>query len=283
MKTIPSIADLRAELAAAPRPVVLVPTMGALHDGHAALIAEARRLASGGGTVCVTIFVNPTQFGPNEDFDAYPRTLDADAAICAREGADLIFAPNAAEMYAPDASVAVDESLLSRHLCGARRPGHFAGVCLVVLKLFNIAGADIAVFGKKDYQQLAIIRRMVRDLNVPIEIAGCETVREPDGLALSSRNRYLTAAAARPCSRPPARRCSPAAIRSARANATPPRSATPSARGSPGTRRSAGSIISRSPTPRRSSRWTRSAPPAQALPAVFFGKARLIDNVEVEA
>ncbi|RBP39772.1 pantothenate synthetase [Roseimicrobium gellanilyticum] len=175
------------------RPLVIVPTMGALHEGHLDLMREARTLAGDGGSVAVSIFVNPLQFGPKEDFAKYPRELEADSAKCASVGVDAIFAPSAEEVYAPDRSVIVLETKLSKVLCGASRPGHFDGVCTVVLKLFNIMQPDISVFGKKDYQQLAIIKRMVRDLNVPVEIVGSETVREADGLAMSSRNRYLSA------------------------------------------------------------------------------------------
>lgn len=171
--------------------VVLVPTMGALHEGHLALVREARALAGEHGQVAVSIFVNPLQFGPNEDLDRYPRTLEKDLAGCAEAGADVVFAPSAAEVYFPDRSISVSESSLSTGLCGASRPGHFDGVCTVVAKLFNLFQPDEAVFGKKDYQQLAIIRRMVRDLNFPITIHGLETVREADGLAMSSRNQYL--------------------------------------------------------------------------------------------
>lgn len=183
-----------AEMAAlvGQKPVAFVPTMGALHEGHAALIREARRLAGKHGTVVVSIFVNPTQFGPGEDFERYPRSLEADREICARAGADVVFHPSAAEMYPPDSSVAIRETSLSQLLCGASRPGHFAGVCTVVAKLFNLVRPDLAVFGKKDYQQLAIIRRMIRDLNMRVEICGLETVREADGLAMSSRNAYLS-------------------------------------------------------------------------------------------
>lgn len=182
-----------AEMAAftGQRPLVLVPTMGALHAGHAALVREARRLAGKGGTVVVSIFVNPTQFAPGEDFDAYPRNLDADRETCSRAGADVIFHPAAGDMYAGDASVTIGESRLSRLLCGASRPTHFAGVCTVVAKLFNLVRPDIAVFGKKDFQQLAIIRRLVRDLNMGVQVHGVETTREDDGLAMSSRNTYL--------------------------------------------------------------------------------------------
>lgn len=166
--------------------------MGALHEGHLTLIRRARQLAGAGGSVVVSIFVNPAQFGPKEDFSKYPRPLQEDIAKCRQAGADAVFAPAPEQMYAPDFSTWVDESLLSRGLCGASRPGHFRGVCTVVAKLFHIVGPDIGVFGKKDAQQLAIIRRMVRDLNFQVKIDGVETFREPDGVALSSRNRFLT-------------------------------------------------------------------------------------------
>ncbi len=185
---------LRGWREAASAPVVLVPTMGALHEGHAALIRTARQLAQPEGSVVVSIFVNPTQFGPGEDYSRYPRTLAADEALCRAAGADVIFQPEPASMYLPGHSVTVEESALSRGLCGAARPGHFRGVCTVVAKLFHLVQPETAVFGEKDYQQLAIIRRMVRDLDFPVRIVGHPTVREADGLALSSRNRYLTAA-----------------------------------------------------------------------------------------
>jgi pantoate--beta-alanine ligase len=174
------------------RLVVLVPTMGALHAGHLALVDRARREAGSRGLVAVSIFVNPTQFGPHEDLSKYPRPLRRDLELCRRHGVDLVFHPDAASMYVPDASMSVDETLLSAGLCGAARPGHFRGVCTVVAKLFNIVRPEAAIFGRKDYQQLAIIQRMVRDLNFPVRIVAHETVREPDGLALSSRNVYLT-------------------------------------------------------------------------------------------
>jgi pantoate--beta-alanine ligase len=192
MKLLTTMAELRAWRRGAGR-VVFVPTMGALHEGHAALVREARRLAGTAGRVVVSIFVNPLQFGPGEDLDRYPRTLDADLAICAAAGADRVFAPPVDEVYLPDRSIQVSESRLSRVLCGASRPGHFDGVCTVVAKLFNLVQPDDAVFGKKDYQQLAILRRLVRDLDFPVQLHGLGTVREPDGLALSSRNRYLSA------------------------------------------------------------------------------------------
>ena len=184
--------DLRTSLAALPRRRVLVPTMGALHEGHLALIHRAREAAGPDGTVAVSIFVNPIQFDRPGDLAAYPKPLEDDLAKCEAAGVDLVFAPEAGAMYFPDRSITVTESLLSTHLCGATRPGHFDGVCTVVLKLFNLFQADAAIFGEKDVQQLAVLRRMVRDLDVPVEIIGHPTVREPDGLAMSSRNVRLT-------------------------------------------------------------------------------------------
>lgn len=193
MKITRSISVVSRLCRAARGPVVLVPTMGALHRGHAALIEKARALAGRDGLVVVSIFVNPTQFGPNEDFSRYPRPFAADRKLCAAQGADVIFQPTTEAMYPAGFSAFVDESEVSARLCGASRPGHFRGVCTVVLKLFQIIQPDMAVFGLKDFQQCAVIRRMVRDLNVPVRIVPVETVRERDGLALSSRNRYLTA------------------------------------------------------------------------------------------
>jgi pantoate--beta-alanine ligase len=172
--------------------VVLVPTMGALHAGHAALIKRARKVAGAEGSVIVSIFVNPTQFGPKEDFSKYPRTFDADRVLCEAHGADAIFHPSAGAMYDADHSTWIDEESVSGPLCGASRPGHFRGVCTVVLKLFNITLPDSAVFGLKDYQQFTVLRRMVRDLNLPVRMIGAPTVRDRDGLALSSRNKYLS-------------------------------------------------------------------------------------------
>jgi pantoate--beta-alanine ligase len=167
---------------------VLVPTMGALHHGHLELIKRARQHAGPEGTVIVSIFVNPIQFDRANDLDAYPRPVESDLEKCLAAGVDAVFLPDAAAMYHADRSVTVTETMLSRTLCGATRPGHFDGVCTVVLKLFLLTGCHAAVFGEKDFQQLAIIRRMVRDLDAPVEIIACPTVRESDGLAMSSRN-----------------------------------------------------------------------------------------------
>jgi pantoate--beta-alanine ligase len=186
-------AELRAAVAqarAAGNVVGLVPTMGALHAGHAKLIEAARAEC---GFVIVTIFVNPTQFGPKEDFARYPRQLEADREVCAAAGADLIFAPPPALMYPEWFATYVEVHGLQDVLEGASRPGHFRGVATVVLKLFNLAQADVAFFGQKDAQQVRVIATMVRDLNVPVRVAVVPTVREPDGLALSSRNQYLDA------------------------------------------------------------------------------------------
>ena len=165
--------------------------MGALHPGHEALIGGARREC---GIVVVSIFVNPLQFGPNEDYARYPRTLEKDVEICRRQGTDVVFNPSPDEMYPLPPLTFAQVTRVSEHLCGKFRPGHFRGVATVVLKLFNIVRPDRAYFGEKDMQQLAVIRRMVADLNIPVEIAAVPTVREPDGLAISSRNQHLNSA-----------------------------------------------------------------------------------------
>jgi pantoate--beta-alanine ligase len=186
-----SIEATRAAVAAArSRGLVvgLVPTMGALHAGHASLIQAARGQT---GFVVVSIFVNPTQFGPNEDFARYPRPLDDDLRLCIQQGVDLIFRPDVPTMYPPASRTVIEVRDLQDLLCGASRPGHFRGVATVVAKLFHIVAPDVAYFGQKDAQQTRIIQQIVRDLNFPIDIRVCPIVREPDGLALSSRNRYL--------------------------------------------------------------------------------------------
>lgn len=192
MQIVRTVAELRRTVAAwkaAKERVALVPTMGALHEGHLALARLAREHAK---RTVTTIFVNPTQFNDPKDLANYPRTEEKDARLLHREGVDLIFAPSAAEMYAHDASTKVIVEKVSDGLCGAYRPGHFEGVATVVSKLFNQSQPDCAVFGEKDFQQLQIIRRMVRDLDIPIEIIPCPTVRESDGLAMSSRNQRLS-------------------------------------------------------------------------------------------
>ncbi|MBI2388974.1 MAG: pantoate--beta-alanine ligase [Deltaproteobacteria bacterium] len=190
---IREIDPLRARLALARERglrVGVVPTMGALHRGHLALIAEARRRAQ---VVVVTVFVNPTQFGPNEDFKKYPRTLEKDVEACRAMGAELVFAPeNESVLYPPGDETRLRVPETTKHLEGAFRPTHFEGVATIVLKLFNVVGPGVAVFGRKDYQQLQVVTRMARDLFVPMEIVGIPTVREDDGLALSSRNAYLS-------------------------------------------------------------------------------------------
>ncbi len=178
------------ELRAAGKKIAFVPTMGFLHAGHISLMKKARQEAD---VLVASIFVNPTQFGPNEDLDAYPRDFERDEKACSEVGVDYLFYPTPNNMYSDDFSVWVDEDCLSGVLCGNDRPGHFKGVCTVVLKLFNIVQPNVAVFGKKDAQQLRVIRRMVRDLNVPVEIMAGEIVRESDGLAMSSRNSRLSA------------------------------------------------------------------------------------------
>lgn len=251
-----------------------VPTMGALHEGHAALVRAAKARTA---FVVVSVFVNPTQFGPKEDFAKYPRALEADTQLCAEAGADLIFAPSAEEMYPllPPLTT-VDVSTLGDHLCGASRPGHFRGVCTVVLKLLNVVRPSFAFFGAKDYQQAAIIRRMVRDLNVNVGIEVVPTVRDPDGLALSSRNRYLSAneRAAAPGIH--------AALQATKARAATVRDVPAleaelrAALGAiPGARVDYASIVDADtlqPLPKLDR-------PAVAAVAVFLGTTRLIDNV----
>jgi pantoate--beta-alanine ligase len=188
MEVITTVASLRQRLGSA-LGVALVPTMGNLHEGHLDLV----RLAQGEGrTVVVSIFVNRLQFGPSEDFDRYPRTLEADVAKLEALGVDVVFAPDEHELYPVPQQIFVEPPAIASDLCGAFRPGHFRGMATVVLKLLNAVGPEIAVFGKKDYQQLHIIRSMVEQLNLPVRIVAGDTRREPDGLAMSSRNQYLS-------------------------------------------------------------------------------------------
>lgn len=194
LPVVRTVADLRARVGEWRREgqrIGFVPTMGALHEGHLSLVRRARTRAE---RVVASVFVNPTQFGPHEDFEAYPRDEARDAALLAEAGCDLLFAPSVEEMYPPGASTTVTVAGVSEPLDGQARPGHFAGVATVVTKLLNQCAPDVAVFGEKDFQQLQVIRRLVRDLDLPVEIVGGATARAEDGLALSSRNAYLTAA-----------------------------------------------------------------------------------------
>jgi pantoate--beta-alanine ligase len=197
--TRPVVASTRADLASALDPtrsgggrVALVPTMGALHEGHAALVSTARGRVTDADAVVVSVFVNPLQFGPGEDLDRYPRTFEADLEVCADRGADVVFAPALTEVYpGGDPEVTVEPGPLGGVLEGATRPGHYRGVLTVVAKLFGLVRPDAAVFGQKDYQQLVLVRRMVEDLCMGVDVVGAATVREPSGLAMSSRNAYL--------------------------------------------------------------------------------------------
>jgi pantoate--beta-alanine ligase len=197
MNLVHTIEETRAAITAARRQgrsIGFVPTMGNLHEGHFSLVDAARQ---GSDFIVVSIFVNPTQFGPGEDYESYPRTLEADAAECERRGVDLVFAPSPGEMYPEGFATTVHVSGVTETLCGASRPGHFDGVCTVVAKLLGIVMPDRAYFGAKDFQQSVVVRRMATDLNWPVEIVVCPTVREADGLAMSSRNQYLSARARR--------------------------------------------------------------------------------------
>ncbi len=281
MKTIVSIAGMKAvarEARADGRTIGFVPTMGFLHEGHLSL---ARASKSGCGLTVVSIFVNPAQFGPTEDFKTYPRDIVHDAALLEKEGVDILFLPEAGEMYPPGYGTYVEVCGLQDRLCGASRPGHFRGVCTVVLKLFEIVRPDIAYFGRKDAQQAIILTRMARDLDLDIRIDVRPIVREPDGLAMSSRNAYLS---------PDERRAAPVLIRSLRAAET---------RISAGDRRAAAVVagiremIGREPLARID--FVEAVGAADLAPvetlgdgtlialAVFIGKTRLIDNVVVGA
>jgi pantoate--beta-alanine ligase len=189
VKTIRTIEALRAELATAPRPIGLVPTMGFFHDGHLSLMRAAR---AANATVVVSLFVNPAQFGPNEDLESYPRDEGRDLELAEAQGVDVVFAPAVEEIYPDDFSASVRVGQLTETLDGIARPGHFDGVTTVVTKLFNIVQPDAAYFGQKDAQQALVIRKLVADLNMPVRIEVCPTIREGDGLAMSSRNAYLT-------------------------------------------------------------------------------------------
>ncbi|MCL2780302.1 MAG: pantoate--beta-alanine ligase [Actinomycetia bacterium] len=269
MRVAHSRAELAETIARLPGALALAPTMGALHDGHLALIAAARRSAD---SVLVTVFVNPLQFGPTEDLAAYPRSLDADLAACARAGADAVWAPAVADVY-PDGepTVRVDPGPLGSELEGSSRPGHFSGALTVVARLCNLIRPALAVFGEKDYQQLVLIRRMAADLELGVAVAGVPTVREPDGLALSSRNVYLSAddrVRARSLAR---------ALRAGRAAAPGGAAAVLAAAAAELAGLDVDYLELRDPElgppPRRG--------PARLLVAARVGRARLIDNTEV--
>jgi pantoate--beta-alanine ligase len=274
MKIVTTGSAMRGILKDLPRPCVLVPTMGAFHPGHLSLMRRAREIAGTGGTVVVSIFVNPIQFDRPNDLAAYPRPIDSDLADCEATGVDVVFTPTAESMYFPDRSVTITENLLSRGLCGATRPGHFDGVCTVVLKLFLLSGCDVAVFGEKDFQQLAIIRRMVRDLDLPVEIISSPTIREADGLAMSSRNARLT-----PEHRADAPRIHQALIHAA--GLTDPAEILASARAaidhSPFARIDYLSLVDATTLQAA----TSLAFPCVLATAVFYGDVRLIDHVQL--
>ena len=275
--TIEEVRDAIARARGLGMSIGFVPTMGALHEGHAALIRTAGQPSA---FVVVSIFVNPTQFGPNEDYSKYPRTLEADRKVCAAAGANLIFAPSAEEMYPANSATFVDVAELGETLCGASRPGHFRGVCTVVLKLFNIVVPDVAYFGAKDYQQARIIQRMVADLNLPMIVKVEPTVREADGLALSSRNRYLSAeqrAAAPAIQRALQAICDRAAV-GERDVSVLEAALEADLAAIPGARVDYASIVD-SQTLQPIANVDR---PAVAAAAVFFGTTRLIDNIVIE-
>lgn len=259
-------------LRSAGRLVHFVPTMGALHEGHLALIRQARRNPN--AVVVVSIFVNPLQFGPNEDLSRYPRPLEADLAACRAEGVELVFTPSVDDMYPPGATTTVDPGPLGTELEGAARPGHFAGVLTVVAKLFNVVRPHAAYFGEKDYQQLVLIERMVRDLNMDVRVLGVPTVREADGLALSSRNAYLD-----PAQRQDAVTLSAALTAGARAASEGPEAVLAAAR----------AVFDATPDLRPDYLELRSpglaAAPAtgdaRLLTAARIGSTRLIDNIPV--
>ena len=272
------IAELRATVGAyraAGESVALVPTMGALHDGHLALVRAGRRLCR---RTIATLFVNPTQFGPHEDFRSYPRDEAGDAAKLVAAGADTLFAPALAEIYPPGFSTTVTVAGVSEGLCGDFRPGHFAGVATVVTKLLLQAMPDVALFGEKDYQQLQVIKRLARDLDIPVRIEGVETVREPDGLALSSRNWYLS---------PAERRAAPTLFRvlteiaerlAGGAEAAPLLAEGRTTLSGAGFDPVQYLEVREAETLRPLARADR---PARVLAAAYLGKTRLIDNVPV--
>lgn len=270
-RTIP---DLRRAVAALPRPLALVPTMGALHAGHVALVDEARRRAA---TCCTSIFVNPLQFGPTEDLARYPRDEAGDLARLDAAGCDLVWLPSVDAMYPPGAATTVEVGGPTEGFEGAARPGHFRGVATVVLKLLHQVGPDVALFGEKDWQQLQVVRRMAADLDLPVEIAGVPTVREPDGLALSSRNRFLS-----PAERAAAPRLF-AVLRSVAARIAGGEAVADALRSGRDALRDAGLApdyldLVDAATMRSQRDWR---PPARLVAAARLGTVRLLDNVPV--
>jgi pantoate--beta-alanine ligase len=268
------IAPVTRALRSTGRKVALVPTMGALHEGHRELIRHARR-APGAVVPAASIFVNPLQFGPGEDLERYPRPLEADLEACREEGVELVFLPGAADMYPDGADTTVAPGPLGDLLEGAVRPGHFAGVLTVVAKLFHIVAPDLAFFGEKDYQQLILVKKMVRDLDFPVSVVGVPTVREPDGLAVSSRNVYLT---------PEERRRAPVLHRALAAGAAI------SARGPQAVLDAARAVLADEPALQVEYLELTDpdlgpdpqAGPARLLAAARIGRTRLIDNVAVQ-
>jgi pantoate--beta-alanine ligase len=277
VRVLQAVREARDALESVRKPdtlIGLVPTMGALHPGHEALIQAAREES---GAVVVSIFVNPLQFGPNEDYTRYPRPLEKDLEICRRHGVDLVFVPSAQEMYPLPQRTFTEVTRVSEHLCGAFRPGHFRGVATVVLKLLNIVQPNRAYFGEKDMQQLAVIRRMVTDLNVPVEIVGVPTVRESDGLAISSRNQYLS---------PAERKAAPALFRALQEAANAIRSGERDARK---IRQAGIAVLGKEPLirleyfeivdPGEMQPVSAISDPVRIAAAIWVGSTRLIDNV----
>ena len=279
MQIIETAADAQASIARGDKRRVLVPTMGALHKGHLELVRLARHAAGAEGQVIVSIFVNPLQFEPGADFDRYPRPQTVDEDLCRHAGVDVLFRPSADEMYLKDRSVFVEETSLANTLCGKSRPGHFRGVCTVVTKLFHLTAPDAAVFGEKDFQQLAILRRVVRDLNLAVEIIGAPTVRESDGLASSSRNQYLSAEERRQA--PVLRAALLGAAELVRGGETSVEAVLADVRrrigGAPAARIDYAEIVDTDDLQPRAKIGSN----AVLAVAVFFGKTRLIDNIRL--
>lgn len=279
MRLVHTVRETRqavTEARAQGRSIGFVPTMGALHAGHLSLIEAARRRD---GFVVVSIFVNPTQFGPQEDFAKYPRTLDADCVLCREAGVDLVFAPPIEEMYPEGFATTVHVAGVTERMEGLFRPGHFDGVATVVCKLLGIVQPERAYFGQKDYQQLVVVRRMVADLNLPVEVVGCPTVREADGLAMSSRNRYLSAEE---------RTVAPRLYQALRAGAEVLRRG---GTGEEAVRRAQEVLVSEprfrvqyveAADPETLAPHPQAGRPAVLLAAAFLGETRLIDNLVVE-